>query len=55
MLENASEEKAEASKRMVEKYFSSSDIWSKQQFLDEVEQNIVSCQWRADLLFASAE
>ena len=25
------------------------------QLLDEVEQNIVICQWRADQLFAEAE
>jgi len=25
------------------------------QLLDEVEQNIVICQWRADQLFADAE
>ena len=33
------------------------NYWRKniQQFLDEVEQNIVICQWRADQLFAEAE
>ena len=28
---------------------------NNQQLLDEVEQNIVICQWRADQLFAEAE
>ena len=26
--------------------------WDNKQLLDEVEQNIVICQWRADQLFA---
>ncbi len=29
--------------------------WDNYQLLDEVEQNIVICQWRADQLFADAE
>ena len=29
--------------------------WNNKQLLDEVEQNIVICQWRADQLFADAE
>jgi len=28
---------------------------NNKQLLDEVEQNIVICQWRADQLFADAE
>jgi len=27
---------------------------NNEQFSDEVEQNIMICQWRADLLFASS-
>ena len=29
--------------------------YSNKQLLDEVEQNIVICQWRVDQLFADAE
>jgi len=30
-------------------------VANNKQLLDEVEQNIVICQWRADQLFADAE
>jgi len=30
-------------------------LCNNKQLLDEVEQNIVICQWRADQLFADAE
>jgi len=37
------------------KHFGDKFFCNNKQLLDEAEQNIVICQWRADQLFANAE
>jgi len=40
---------------VITKWRKTKDWKDNKQLLDEVEQNIVICQWRADQLFADAE